>query len=103
MWFLNQEGEEFQALSYGDKFRLSRCLARGEAPHDPRMAAAVEVGKIYQNKSRGYIAAIRWGPVFIVVFNALLLTSAAIDGDELRLILSALIALGAPPISCLAH
>jgi hypothetical protein len=95
MWFLNQEGEEFQALSYGDKFRLSRYLVRGEAPRDPRMAAAaVEVGEIYQSKSRSYIAAIRWTPVFLVVVNAFFLASAAIDGDELRLILSALIALG---------
>lgn len=46
MWFLNQEGEEFRALSYGDKFRLSRYLARGEAPRDPRMAAAaIEIGE----------------------------------------------------------
>jgi hypothetical protein len=95
MWFLNQEGKEFQALSYGDKFRLSRSLARGEAPRDLRMAAAaVEIGEIYQGKSRSYIAAIRWVPVFIVVFNAFLLTSAAIDGDAWKLILSALIVLG---------
>ena len=95
MWFLNQEGQEFQALSYGDKFRLSRCLARGEAPRDPRMAAAaVEIGEIYQGKSRSYIAAIRWVPVLVVVLNAFLLTFAAIDGDKLKLILSALIVLG---------
>jgi len=95
MWFLNQEGKEFQALSYGDKFRLSRYLARGEAPRDPRMAAAaVEIGESYQRRSRGYIALICWVPVFIIVCNGYLLTSAAIDGDQLRLILSALIVLG---------
>lgn len=57
-------------------------------------AAAVEIGEIYQSKSRSYLAVIRGGPVFIVVLNSFLLTSAAIDGDELRLILSALIVLG---------
>jgi hypothetical protein len=95
MWFLNQEGEEFQALSYGDKFRLSRCLARGEAPRDPRMAAAaIEIGEIYMSKSQGYIVATRWGPALIVVLNALFLTLALINGDEVRLILGVLIALG---------
>jgi hypothetical protein len=94
MWFLNQTGEEFQALSYADKFRLSRCLARGEAPRDPRMAAAaIEIGEIYKSKSQSHIAGIRWSPVLIVVLNALLLTFALIDGDEVRLILAALIAL----------
>jgi hypothetical protein len=57
-------------------------------------AAAVEIGEIYQGKSRSYIEAIRWVPVVVVVLNAFILTSAAIDGDELRLILSALIVLG---------
>jgi hypothetical protein len=57
-------------------------------------AAAVEIGEIYKSKSRSYIAAIRWVPVFFVVLNVFLLATAVIDGNELRLILSALIALG---------
>jgi hypothetical protein len=56
-------------------------------------AAAVEIGEIYRSKSRSYIAAIRWGPVFIAVLNAVLLTFAVMEGDEVRLILSALIVL----------
>jgi hypothetical protein len=44
----------YQALSYGEKWRVTRLVATGEAPHDPRMAAAaVELAEHYQHKGRG--------------------------------------------------
>jgi hypothetical protein len=95
MWFLNQEGEEFRALSYGDKWRLSRCLARGETLRDPRLAsAAIELGESYERRGRDYKALIRWAPIFLLVLNGCLLVSAVIEGDQWRLIMSALIVLG---------
>ena len=68
--------------------------ARRGAPRSTNGAAAVEIGEIYQSKSRSYIGTIRWVPVFIVVLNVFVLIIAAIDGDELRLILSAIVVLG---------
>lgn len=94
VWFLNLEGEELRALSYGDRFRLSRHLARGEAPFDPRMAAAaVEIAENYQSKSRSHVALIGWAPLLLIIFNAFLFTAAASDGDQLGLALYGLIIL----------
>lgn len=94
MWLLNQEGPAFRALSYGDRLRLSRCLARGEAPLNPRMAAAaVEVGESYERGGSANSALIRWMPVFLIVCNGFLLITAVIDGDQVKLVLSALIVL----------
>jgi hypothetical protein len=43
----------YKALPYGAKWRVTRLVAKGEAPHDPRMAAAaVELAESYQRKGR---------------------------------------------------
>lgn len=43
----------YQALSYGEKWRVTGLVAKGQAPHDPRMAAtAVELAQRYQRKGR---------------------------------------------------
>jgi hypothetical protein len=46
MWNSDDEMQVFKALSYWDKVRVSRCLARGEAPKDRRRAdAAIELAE----------------------------------------------------------
>jgi hypothetical protein len=56
MWDPDDEMQVFKALSYWDKVRIGRCLARGEAPDDPRKAAAaVELAESYQRKSRSVL------------------------------------------------
>ena len=43
----------FQALSYGEKWRVNRLVSKGESPQDPRMAtAAVELAKKCQRRKR---------------------------------------------------
>jgi hypothetical protein len=44
----------YQALSYDEKWCVTGLVAKGEAPHDPRMAsAAVELAERYQRSGRG--------------------------------------------------
>jgi len=84
----------FKGLPYGDKLRVSRCVTRGEAPDDPRMAAAaVELAEGYQRQSWGYTGAMRWGPVAALVIGGCGAVFNATDGDALGLTLNALLAL----------
>lgn len=95
MWPVDKELPAFQALSYGDKWRASGYLRRGQAPTDPRIATAVvELAEGYQRRSRAYATLLRWWPVVMVVFLAYLTTSAAIDGDQVGLMLRGLTFLG---------
>ena len=91
------DGEQmhtFQALSYLDKFRVSRFLTRGEAPDDPRMAvAAVELAESLQRQSRIYAALMRWWPVFLFVSLSFRAIPAAIGGDGEMAIFYALLVL----------
>ena len=84
----------FQALSYGDMWRVRGFLARGEAPSNPRMAAAaVELAESYQRQSRTSAALIRWAPAAVIVGLGYLTIPAAVEGDALMAILYALIVL----------
>jgi hypothetical protein len=87
--------QAFEALSYGDKWRVRRFLARGEAPSNPQMAAAaVELGKSYRGRDRNNFTLMRWGPtIFAVGFGAATISAVA-KGDALTAILDALIVLG---------
>ena len=92
MWPLDDKTQAFQALSYGDKLRVSRHLTRGEAPDNPHMAAAaVELAESYQRQSRTYIALMRWFPAFMVVGLGYVTISHAVDGDTSLLIVYSLI------------
>lgn len=85
----------FQALSYGDKWRVRRFLARGEAPSNPRMAAAaVELGESYRRRDRNNFAWMRWGPTILVIGFGAATIFAVAKGDALMAILDALIVLG---------
>ncbi|HEU5254156.1 MAG TPA: hypothetical protein VFU16_12625 [Solirubrobacterales bacterium] len=88
------EIKEFEALSYMDKWRVSRCLVRGEAPEDPAKAvAAVALAEKYQSQSHSYRGAILWLPLVLIVLASISTIFALIDGNELRLLMNALIIL----------
>jgi hypothetical protein len=84
----------YQALSYGEKWRVTRLLAKGEAPRDPRMAAAaVELAERYQRKGRGEATLHRFLAIALILVGVALAILAAADGDALVMSAMALIAL----------
>jgi predicted nucleic acid-binding Zn ribbon protein len=84
----------YQALSYGDKWRVTRQVAKGEAPHDPRMAAAaVELAERYQRKGRNESMLYRFLAIALILVGVALAILAAVDGDALLMSAMALIAL----------
>lgn len=94
MWPWDDKMPTFKALSYGDKWRVSRSLARGEAPGEPRMAAAaVELAESYQRQNGAITVLMRWLPVLMIVGVGYVSISTAVEGDGLMLIYFALIVL----------
>ncbi|HEU5064057.1 MAG TPA: hypothetical protein VFT79_13040 [Solirubrobacterales bacterium] len=86
--------QAFQALSYRDKLRV-RYLRRGEAPADPRMAAAaVELAEGYQRQGRAMAAWMRWSPAFLATCYGMFTILAAVDGGQPSWIFFAFVALG---------
>lgn len=58
----------FQALSIPDKWRVNRLVARGEAPDDPKTAAAAtELAESYQRHGRSNRAIVLFGSVITIV------------------------------------
>lgn len=94
MWPSSKKTQMFNALSYGDKVRVTRCLAQGKAPDDPRLAAAaVELAESYRHQGRAQAALMRWGPVLTAVILSALTIPAAIGGDLPMAIVFFLVAL----------
>lgn len=86
--------QKYQALSYREKWHVTRLVARGEAPHDPRMAAAaVELANRYQRKGRNESTLYRFLAIALVLVGAALAILAATDGDALLMSAMALVAL----------
>lgn len=86
--------KEFEALSYLDKWRVSRCLVRGEAPADPAKAvAAMALAEKYQRQTRGLRSAIKWTPLLLIIIASVSTIFALLDGNELRLLLNPLLIL----------
>lgn len=84
----------YQALSYGEKWRVTRLVAKGEAPRNQRMAAAaVELAERYQRKGRDEAALYRFLVVALILVGVALAILAAADGDALLMSAMALIAL----------
>jgi hypothetical protein len=84
----------FRALSYGEKWRVTRLVTKGEAPHDRRLAAAaVELAERYQGRRRGEASLHRGLAIMLVVVGTVLAILAATDGDALLMSAMALIAL----------
>jgi predicted nucleic acid-binding Zn ribbon protein len=84
----------YQALSYGDKWRVTRQVAKGEAPHDPRMAsAAVELAERYQRRGRNESTLYRFLAIALILVGVALAILAAIEGHALVMGSMALIAL----------
>lgn len=83
---------EFNALPYREKLRVRKYLRRGEAPEDPRLAvAAVELAESYRRQRYTLVG---WVAVLLFVTNTYLAISAAIDGDQVRWMLNAAVAVG---------
>lgn len=94
MWDVDDEMRVFKALSYRDKVRVGRCLARGEAPDDPqRAAAAVELAESYQRQSRTLMAVMRWLPAVMIIVGGVGVVLDALDEDYLGSSLYVLFAL----------
>jgi hypothetical protein len=84
----------YQALSYGERWRVTRLVAKGEAPQDPRMAAAaVELAERYQRGGRGEPTLHRFLAIALILVGVALAILAAADGDALLMSAMALIAL----------
>lgn len=94
MWPTGEGMQTFQALSYSDKWRVRGFLVRGEAPPDRQTAAAAaELAESYQRQGRTFMKLMRWlSATGVVVFGAAAIFMA-IDGDALKAILYALLAL----------
>jgi hypothetical protein len=88
MWTMDEKTQTFKALPYREKLRVSRYLARGQAPEDPlRAAAAVELAESYQRQA--YVAWMPWLLAISLVLAGARVVFDAIDGDQLGLALSA--------------
>lgn len=96
MWPSERRLQAFKALSYRDMWRVSSCLWRGEAPADPRLAAAaVDLAEAYRREGRVRAAVLSWYPLFALLFFGYLMVSAATRGDTWVLIP---LALFVPPV-----
>jgi hypothetical protein len=86
--------QTFRALSYGEKWRVTRLLARGDAPDDPEMAAAaVELAERYQRREGGTSTLFRWMAILLVLAAAGLGVLAVVKGDVVLTIAMALLLL----------
>jgi len=85
--------EAFKALSFGDRWRARRHVYRGEAPADPRMAAAaIALAERYQRNNE--MQALRWGAPFLAIGGLCLAIWGAIEGDVLAVVIWGFTGLG---------
>lgn len=95
MWPKDDKLQALNALSFRDRWRASICLWRGDAPDEPRLAAAVvDLAESYRREGEGRAALARWAPAFLAAVFGCLAIWAAVDGDLWPLIANALLALG---------
>lgn len=86
--------QAFQELSYSEKWRVAWLLTKGDAPSDPRMAAAaVELAENYQRQGRIHATLARWLPGVVIVVCGAAAILLAVEGDGLAAALNALIVL----------
>lgn len=86
--------QAFQGLSYGEKWRVARFLAKGEAPQDPRMAvAAVELAESNQRQGRVVTTLVRWLPVAVIIGGGAAAVHSAASGDVSVVVVMALVVL----------
>lgn len=79
--------QPFKALSFSDRWRVRRFVFRGEAPDDPRMAAAaIELAERYQR--RDHTRLLGWGMASLLVCFSGLLIWAAIGGNTREIVIS---------------
>lgn len=84
----------FQALSYGEKWRVTRLVAKGRAPDDPRRAAAaVELAERYQRRRHVAPTLLRWLAIAVILGSLAVAILSAAGGDALLAITMALLVL----------
>lgn len=84
--------EAFKALSFGDRWRVSRCVYRGEAPRDPRLAAAaIELAESFRHQRSG--GRLRWFAILVGIVVAVVAVLGAMAGDPLTAVVFGLAAL----------
>jgi len=92
---VEKERKASEEPSYADKWRLRGFVFRGEAPDDPRLAAAtVELAESYQRQMRRYRGVGRWFPGALGIAFSILALLNGLQGDKVSVVLYALIALG---------
>jgi predicted anti-sigma-YlaC factor YlaD len=83
----------FQALSYGEKWRVNRLVSKGESPQDPRMAiAAVELAEKCQRR-RSEVPLHRGLAIALILVGLAFAALAATQGDALMVGAMALLVL----------
>lgn len=94
MWNVDDEMQTFKALSYRDKVRVGRCLARGVAPDDPQqVVAGIELAESYQRNSRILVVVMRWLPAIMIILGGIGVVFNTLDEDYLGAVLYVLFAL----------
>ncbi len=84
--------QAFEALSLGDKWRVSRSVFRGEAPADARMAAAaVDLAERYQRQR--YSRVLRWFVPVVTACTIVVAILGAVAGELLVVVVFGLAAL----------
>lgn len=82
----------FETLSFADKWKVSRFVFHGRAPQDSRMAsAAVELAERYQQHS--WASWVRWLLPVVIVASITAAIFAAVNGDPIVALTSALVAM----------
>jgi len=82
-------------LSIINQYRVCWFLTRGEAPADPKLAAAtLNVAGSYQARSRVLSALLGWFPVVLATSLIVFALPGALDGQVEKVILLAFIVLG---------
>lgn len=88
------ETTALRALSLGEGWRVARLVAKGEAPHEPEMAAtAVELAERLQRKGRAESMLFRWLAFALIAIAVVLGIFAGIRGDVAVMISMGLVAL----------
>jgi hypothetical protein len=73
---------KFRGLSISDQFRVCRFLTRGEAPHDPKLAAiALDSAEWYRAQRPALAEIYRWYPLALALCMIGLTLPGALKGQ----------------------
>lgn len=93
---LTEPGEmrALQELSFGERLRVARLVAKGEAPREPRMAAAaIELAENLQRKGRAESMLFRWVAIMLILVAVAAGIFAMVKGDVVVMVAMGLVTL----------